>query len=538
MALDGSESPGETVAPRNAKRLRSTDEASPRERALFVVLVLLLWSVIALPTVFYALPNTIDALENVTTNDELYLKLLGISVFTNEVKRLQHLIPIPDLIATTNGNISCPLHFIPIIIPNATTNCVPDCRHFSIYEGVLHGTENALLALGFGVSIVCLFIIVTSWINVRNVRSFPQIIPFYIATSASLSVFVSSVFYVLGRHSVFCPSPNLVVSINMTSISSNAQGSLVHFFSEAASLWWLFCAINLYITICWPLSSAAHYLTSASPHRIHLIELLCSLLIPLGLVVVVHSIDDGGYFATLGPDTVGCTPRSRALTYFSIILPLQLFLGTGLTLILAVIFRLNRERRMSSSWRLSFSRTNRTLQQIERRFIFLFVSYPICIAVILSTIIVQLRDVDNFENSFRLFLICLRFGIDTPTCQTFLSSTQIAASIASQVAFIFYAICGLAVVMVAKPVRTFWTQLFLRIAACCCHRRYDVTDGESRKRRTTNHSIVRYNSEEEVIEDKVAVHNENGTVLSEGKSGNNNTAITTARPYVIHETNV
>lgn len=74
MALDGSESPGETVAPRNAKRLHSTDEVSPRERALFVVLVLLLWSVIALPTVFYALPNTIDALENVTTNDEVKCK--------------------------------------------------------------------------------------------------------------------------------------------------------------------------------------------------------------------------------------------------------------------------------------------------------------------------------------------------------------------------------------------------------------------------------------------------------------------------------
>lgn len=114
-------------------------------------------------------------------------------------------------------------------------------------------------------------------------------------------------------------------------------GSLAHFFSHAAILWWMFSAVNLFVGICCPLSTFAGRLFSDQT-RLHIMESLVSWTVPLMLVITVHGVDQ--YYPTLGPDTIGCTPRSRSLHYFTQALPIQIFLGIGLTLIIRVVFAL------------------------------------------------------------------------------------------------------------------------------------------------------------------------------------------------------
>lgn len=128
--------------------------------------------------------------------------------------------------------------------------------------------------------------------------------------------------------------------------------------------------------------------------------------------------------------------------------------------------------------RRSSIKKQRNLANLEKRFIFIYVTYPICMAAILITVIIQLRDVENFENSFRNYLLCEALQLPLDNCRSFLRSTHPELSLCALVAFIAYCVFALPFSMAAKPIRAFWYEQSSKLS--CERGEYIVKDTISR----------------------------------------------------------
>jgi hypothetical protein len=381
-----------------------------------------------------------------------------------------------------------------LLIQNQAGFCVPNCMNskWSLYDASIHQTEDAFLALAFAVGIISGLIVLITWMFVRKMWKFPVILPFYMNMSASLSAFFLGLTFVMGRPQSFCSSKELTVALQSTTTLCNVQGTLVHFFSQAAILWWMFTTFNLFVVICRPLSNIAGHILLDNT-RLHIIECLLSSGIPLILVIIVHGVDQ--YYPTLGPDTIGCTPRSQSLHYFTQALPIQLSLGAGLTFLIQVVFTVKNHRKRQTRRQKSIQATEamssnhtsvdkgrlasshhsshhsslpksrrKSLENIEKRFVFIFITYPICLVAILLTIIIQLEDVENFENSFKHYFLCVGLHLPNDICHSYLRYTHPELSLCALLAFIAYCVFALFFSLTAKPIRKFWYKQWKKLS--------------------------------------------------------------------------
>ena len=116
----------------------------------------------------------------------------------------------------------------------------------------------------------------------------------------------------------------------------------------------------------------------------------------------------------------------------------------------------------------------KSLTRVGKRFVFIFITYPICMVAVLITVVVQLRDVEDFENSFRNYLFCVALQVFPDSCRSFLRSTHHELSHWALVAFICYSAFALAYSLAAKPIQTFWYE---RFSVFSCYRGDYVVEG-------------------------------------------------------------
>ena len=100
-----------------------------------------------------------------------------------------------------------------------------------------------------------------------------------------------------------------------------------------ASLWWLFHISAIFWMVQAPFQSrnARHI------KYIHVICVVLALVLPLVIIISSHIVD--GFIITRFPPLV-CAPRNANVIFYTFILPIDLMIGVGTTLLILIVRKL------------------------------------------------------------------------------------------------------------------------------------------------------------------------------------------------------
>ncbi|XP_065843060.1 frizzled and smoothened-like protein H [Oscarella lobularis] len=357
-----------------------------------------------------------------------------------------------------------------------TMHCSPVCLSDEWVSSALTGGLLASISIASVFAIICFVVVVITWIKIKDLRRFPQIITPFMMGAFALPFIGFLLPLLMGRKNAFCNGYKDAFSMwEDPSPFCKAQGFLIHFGFVCSLTWWLCSIFNIFISL--------RCKTRPNPVRHHpkflfVVEAVLSMGLPLVVTAIVLSTDAG--YGTYSVEIITCGPASDNLMYFTFALPLQIITYIGSAMVIYIL-KETRQRftgRVDDTQRRPSS-LSASQEALRRRFILLVIALPISFSILMTTFgvynkLTEPSLVDYFE-----YVVCLRLG-GGDTCEAkHRTYGAIEMGIFNMFVFIFLSLALAAYALSPRVVRKYWKgrwRALLRCREFCSSDEYDLPD--------------------------------------------------------------
>ncbi|XP_062522923.1 uncharacterized protein LOC134197592 [Corticium candelabrum] len=179
--------------------------------------------------------------------------------------------------------------------------------------------------LSIVIFVFCGTIMFTTWISLPFMSCFPHVIPLYIVGTYGVIDIVFSLPNILSIETAFCEDE--------TSTSESPycliQGVIMVYGILFSSLWYFCFCFNIYLVV---VHNKPHLILSN--RRAYLMQsVVCWLLPTVSIAIIFSDTYRGKYFDWIGVDYFLCVVADIPKSYYFLILPLQLTIGIGSTIL-------------------------------------------------------------------------------------------------------------------------------------------------------------------------------------------------------------
>ncbi|XP_062507392.1 uncharacterized protein LOC134183840 isoform X2 [Corticium candelabrum] len=317
-----------------------------------------------------------------------------------------------------NGTVDCtpPLVEIELNDLDYPLGCSPACLEKNWSSKPELAVMEVMLYLTGIVSFFCVVVTFVTWANVAELRQFPQNTLLFLVIAYAIASF------------------------------------LVHVGLTSALVWWLCSIFNVFVSI--------YVISPVNPIRrysktVLVIETVTSVALPVGLAAAVLGVE--GRYATFSVQIITCGPPSVKLMYYTMALPLQLIVFVGVVMTLLIMLRLRKVQdanKHSTVTSMTVSPSSQTT--IQNRFLMIVVFFPLCLGVIMSTIVVYEKLSEDAVASFVDYVVCV--GSKTARACEKPNYGSIITSILDLIMFNIFSLVLLAYVLVPTMARKFWIR--------------------------------------------------------------------------------
>lgn len=293
----------------------------------------------------------------------------------------------------------------PLILHNESGYCKPPCDWMPYTDQ----KQNAMAITDWITVVFCtisFFLLLITWLKIPEFMRFPHIIILLMAGSGAFIELLVLIPKFSKRSSFFCSSTFLDEAAENPTSFCQFQGALIHYMSLVTGE--LFVIYNVMLLKNLVIDKLPNY---GYDNRQLIILSLLSTLLPIIPVIFVLKSDEN-YVAVYFRY---CFPQDKQMSFYSCILPLQIFLSIGITCLLIVIFKLIKERKTSLIGCPSQAKTRQLkLQKAAFGFITVIISYITCVFLTYGLICMQLNNREAYKETLINYFKCLIFTQDCP----------------------------------------------------------------------------------------------------------------------------
>lgn len=220
---------------------------------------------------------------------------------------------------TSLGGISC--HRTMRMDP-LTNSCYIPCVDWEWRTETENQLRQAATYITTVVTIICSIIAGTTWIKLKHLWSFPVITPLYILLASAAFALLATIPYTFSRQA-FCSDEDFLISVKNPTSFCIVLGTIRHYLLFVLLFWATFTYGNLWWIVKFPTKGK---LLFQNKRKIHILQAIVSWGCPIIPVTAVYAFN-GRYSQGITFPYV-CYPSSPSLFYYTLLLPMQLFIAT------------------------------------------------------------------------------------------------------------------------------------------------------------------------------------------------------------------
>eukprot|EP00118_Oscarella_pearsei_P015306 m.137276 g.137276 ORF g.137276 m.137276 type:complete len:621 (+) comp38217_c0_seq12:40-1902(+) len=389
-------------------------------------------------------------------------------------------------------NITCPWPSIPSSSRYALGGCSPRCLSD---QWTKPGERDAIVTFMFiGILVTlggCVVVIIT-WIKVKELRSFPQIITLCMIVAYSIPFVTYLLPLLMGRKRAFCSHDDAYSVWEDPTPLCKAQGFVGHFGFICSLTWWLCSIFNIFICL---FSGNRPNPVRHHPRLLMTVETALALGLPAVLTTIVLTSKEG--YGSFSVEIILCAPASLDLLYLTFALPLQIitWLGSAMVIYLLKVTRQRFTGQLSSikSQKRKSHLASRQ-EALRKRFILLVVCLPLCFSITMTAYGVFSKLAEPMARDYHTYLVCLRQGGGDNCKAKHQEHGEMEIAIFNLATFVFFSFALIAYALSPQLATNYWKEKICNVDIsgwCSCERgEYDASRGGGKSSSTSTATSI------------------------------------------------
>eukprot|EP00118_Oscarella_pearsei_P013596 m.109954 g.109954 ORF g.109954 m.109954 type:complete len:5180 (+) comp37381_c0_seq5:135-15674(+) len=397
---------------------------------LFVLVYIVIWGFISIPTIFFYLPSDVDTtnrtdtltLTNQVTKTYLQsvlerlvkagrydlAKMLGGLSQSNRTLGYDEIKAIAARF-NLSGNVWMRECNDPLVPVPGTLNCTPPCVFPLLTDGQQTATD-VLLAISIIVTEIAGVFTLVTWLHLPVLSTFPHIIPLYLVGESMVLALIWTLPLPMSRVDAFCDGNMSFLPGTIETKFCTFQGIGLQYLTVSMACWFFCYTLNIHLTIVH--NKADLVLRNWKTHFVQ--SLICWGLPAVNVIVAFFVRDErGNRYHWARSDIFTCTPANDNIYYYCMVLPIQLLMGTTATLLANNVSFLKTSRESTDGMKLVHRASKQSgISSLERRLAALGITFVVVVFYDISRATYLLWSGEKLRHDVREYTFCKQIKQD------------------------------------------------------------------------------------------------------------------------------